>query len=184
MSCIIDNGFNLGCSVVGGIEEVYIGNFDGEVTYDDTTDPDGIITALVDNPNDVSCYKFEQDIEFAGLTQTSQVSRENGTVFLESTLSMKMIGLDAKTRNLINLLMKAAVFIVVKSNEGTYYVLGVESPGRLSEGESSLGTAFGDMNGATLSFLFKSKNGAYVMDSTVLNTGVADPTKIAVNATT
>ncbi len=180
--CIIDNGYDFGCNTIGGVEEVYIGTFDGAVTY--TLDADNIITALDANPNSVSVYKFEQDIEFAGLEQTFQGSRDNGSVHYETVVSTKFIDLDASLRNLILKLGKAPVFIVVKSNAGLYYLCGLESPGRASEGMASLGVAQGDMNGATLSFLFKSANGAYLMDETVLNTGVADPAKITVNPTT
>jgi hypothetical protein len=184
MPCILDNGYNLGCNTIGGIEDVWIGTYDPEVTYDDTTDPDGIITLLVDNPNAVDCYNFQQDIEFAGLEQTGTFSRENGTVFYESVLSLKFIHLDANLRNLIKALGKAPIFAVVKSNQGDYYILGVESAGRATEGASSLGTAMGDMNGSTLSFTFKSIDPAYLCDGAILNTGVADPTLITVNATT
>jgi len=182
MSCILDNGFNLGCNVVGGIEEVYIGTFDGLVTY--TRDADDIITVLNDNPNSVSCYKFEQDIEFAGLVGTMTASRENGTVFYENVLSVKFVQLSADLRNLVKALGRAPIFAVVKSNAGEYYLLGDESAGRASEGESSLGTAFGDMNGSTLSFTFKSANPVSLCEGTILNTGVADPTLITVNPTT
>lgn len=182
MACVINNGINLGCATVGGIKTVYIGTFDPDVTY--TIDADSIITALNDNPNSVSVYNFQQDDEYAGVEQTTQVSRENGTVFLETVLSVKFIELDAALRNQALALSKAPIFAVVEANTGQHYLLGYENAGRLTEGALSLGTAFGDMNGATLSFTFKSQNGVYLMDSTVLNTGVADPTKIQVNATT
>ena len=182
MSCVIDNGINLGCSTVGGIKTVYIGTYDPEVTY--TLDADNIITALDDNPNSVSVYNFQQDDEYAGLEQPSTVSRENGTVFQESVLTLKFIHLDAALRNQALALSKAPIFAVAESNAGDFYLLGSENAGRLTEGSLSLGTAFGDMNGASLSFTFKSENGAYLMDAAVLNTGVADPAKITVNATT
>jgi hypothetical protein len=182
MSCVLDNGFNLGCNVSGGVKSVYIGTYDPDVTY--TTDADDIITVLDANPNSVDCYKFEQDIEFAGLEQTGQFSRENGTVFYESVLSVKFIQLDASLRNLIKALGKAPVFAVIESNAGEFYLLGVDSPGRATEGVASLGVAFGDMNGATLSFTFKSEDPASLCEGTILNTGVADPTLITVNATT
>lgn len=182
MSCTLTNGFNLGCNVVGGIKSVYIGTFDGEVTY--TRDADDIITVLDSNPNSVSCYKFEQDEEFAGLVGTGQFSRENGTVFYENVLSVKFIHLDANNRNLVKALGKAPIFAVVESNEGEFYLLGSASPGRATEGESGTGVAYGDMNGSTLSFTFKEKDPVTLCEGTILNTGVADPTLITVNPTT
>jgi len=184
MSCIIDNGLLLGCSSIGGVEKVWIGTYDGTVTYDTTTDPDGVITALIDNDNALNIYNFEQDIEYAGLEQTGNFSRENGTVFYESVLSVKFIELDAKLRNTILALGRAPVYAVVKSNAGHFYILGVESAGRATEGVASLGIAQGDMNGATLSFTFRSKGGAYLIDESLLNfDGTPDPTKITVEDT-
>lgn len=166
MSCIIDNGFALGCNSIGGIEKVYIGTYSA-ATY--TYDATNIVTGVTGAD---TVYLFEQDIEFAGLEQTGQFSRENGTVFYESVLSTKFIELDAALRNTILALGKAPVYAVVKSNAGAYYILGVESAGRATEGTASLGVAQGDMNGATLSFTFKSQNGAYLLDSAVLGTDI------------
>lgn len=167
MSCVIDNGFALGCNSIGGVEKVWIGTYDSDSTY--TTDADNVVTAVT---NGGTVYLFEQDIEFAGLEQTGQFSRENGTVFFESVLTTKFIELDAALRNTVLALAKAPLFAVVKSNAGHYYLLGVESAGRATEGVASLGVAQGDMNGATLSFTWKSANGAYLMESSVLGTDI------------
>lgn len=182
MSCIISNGFNLGCNTVGGVKSVYIGTFDGAVTY--TEDASETITALNDNPNSISCYKFEQDEEFSGVNGTLTAARENGTVFYENVLQIKFIQLTADTRNLVKAFGKAPIFAVVESNAGEFYLLGHDTPGRQTEGEASTGVAYGDMNGATLSFTFKSPEPLKLCEGTILNTGVADPTKITVNATT
>jgi hypothetical protein len=167
MSCIIDNGYTLGCNSIGGVEKVWIGTYTSDATY--ALDSDNIITGVTSGG---TVYLFEQDIEFAGLEQTGQFSRENGTVFYESKLSVKFIELDAALRNTIIALGKAPVFAVAKANAGQYYLLGVESSGRATEGTASLGVAQGDMNGATLAFTWKSANGAYLMDSTVLGTDI------------
>lgn len=167
MSCIINSGHALGCNTIGGVERVYLGTYSASATY--ALDSTNVITGVTSGS---TVYLYEMDIEFAGLEQTGQFSRENGTVFYESVLSTKFIELDASLRNSILALGKAPVFAVVKSNAGAYYVLGVESAGRATEGTASLGVAQGDMNGATLSFTWKSQNGAYLMDSTVLGVGI------------
>jgi hypothetical protein len=97
---------------------------------------------------------------------------------------MKFIHLDANLRNLVNALGKAPIFAVIESNAGEYFLLGTESPGRATEGVSSLGVAMGDMNGSTLSFTFKSENPAPLTVAGILNSGVADPTLITLTATT
>lgn len=167
MSCIIDGGYTLDCNTIGGVEKVYIGTYTSDATYQ--LDATNVITGATSGG---TVYLFEQDIEFAGLEQTGQFSRENGTVFYESVLSVKFIELDAALRNTVLALGKAPVFAIAKSNAGAYYLLGVENSGRATEGSASLGVAQGDMNGASLSFTWKSQNGAYLMDSAVLGTDI------------
>ena len=167
MSCIIDNGYTLGCNTIGGVEKVWIGTYDADSAY--TYDADNVITGVTSG---TTVYLFEQDMEFAGLIQTGQFSRENGTVFYESVLSVKFTNLDADLRNTILALGKAPVVAAVKSNAGLFYYLGVETAGRATEGTASLGVAMGDMNGATLSFTFRSANGAYLIEESVLGTDI------------
>jgi len=167
MGCIIDNGYTLGCNTIGGIERVYIGTFDADTTY--TLDIDNqIIGATGAN----TVFLFEQDIEFSGLEQTGQFSRENGTVFYESILSIKLIELTKELRNTMISLGRAPIYAVIKSNAGQHYLLGKESSGRATEGAASLGVAQGDMNGVSLSFTWKTPNGAFLMDEAVLGTDI------------
>jgi hypothetical protein len=167
MSCIIDNGYTLGCSSIGGLEKVYIGTYDADQAY--ALDANNVITAVTSG---VTVYLMEQDIEYAGLNQTGNFSRENGTVFYETALSVKFIELDADLRNLMIALGRAPIFAVAKSNAGQYYACGVESAGRASEGMASVGVAQGDMNGVTFTFTFRSPNGAFLLDPAVLGTDI------------
>lgn len=167
MSCIIDDGYTLGCSSIGGVEKVWIGTYDADSTY--TFDANNVITGVTSG---ATVYLMEQDIEYAGLNQTGNFSRENGTVFYETALSVKFIELDADLRNLMIALGRAPIFAVVKSNAGHYYACGVESAGRATEGMGSVGIAQGDMNGVTFTFTFKSPNGAFLLNSSVLGTGI------------
>jgi hypothetical protein len=166
MACIIDNGYTLGCASIGGVEEVYLATFDGDATY--TLDVNNIITACTSQ----SVYRFEQDSEYAGLAQNGVYTRENGTVHYESILSLKFVDLDATLRNSILALGKAPLFAVIKSVAGLYYVAGVETAGRATNGVASLGTAYSDMNGATLEITWKSQNGVYLMNASVLGTDI------------
>lgn len=167
MSCIIDQGWTLGCNTIGGVEKMWIGTWSADATY--TYDVDNIITGAT---SAATVYEMEGDIEFFGLVQTGAFSRENGTVFYESALSSKFIHLTAELRNLIVALGNAPLFAVVKSNAGEYYVLGVETAGRATEGMAQLGTLLGDMNGATLTFSWKSQAGAYLLDPAILGTDI------------
>lgn len=167
-NCNLNDGYVLGCSSIGGVELVYIGEWvNGVQVAQDTC---GTITGIT--TTGLTVYQFEQDIEFAGLAQTGQYSRENGTVFYESNLSIKLIGLDCNVRNRMVELGRSPLFAVVKSNAGDWYYLGLESAGRASAGEASVGTALGDMNGLSQTIQWKSANGAYLIDGDLVGTTI------------
>lgn len=167
-TCNLTDGFVLGCSSIGGVELVYIGEWvDGVVV---TQDACGIITGIT--TTGLTVYNFQQDIEYAGLTQAGNYSRENGTVFFQSDLSIKMIGLDCNLRNTMIELGRAPLFACIKSNAGDWYYLGLESSGRATAGDASLGTLLGDMNGLTQTITWKSANGAYLMDGALVGTTI------------
>jgi hypothetical protein len=167
-NCNLSEGYVLGCSSIGGLELVYIGEWVEGVTVQQ--DACGIITGIT--TTGLTVYQFEQDIEHAGLAQTGQYSRENGTVFYESNLSIKLIGLDCNVRNNMVELGRAPLFAVVKSNAGDWYYLGLESAGRASAGDASVGTALGDMNGLNQTLQWKSANGAFLINGALVGTTI------------
>lgn len=165
-TCNLTDGYVLGCSSIGGVEKVWIGEWVDNVNI--VQNACGIITGIT--TTGLTVYQFEQDIEFAGLVQTGNYSRENGTVFYESVLSIKLIGLDCNVRNRMVELGRSPLFAVVKSNAGDYYYLGLESSGRASAGEANLGVLLGDMNGLSQSISWKSANGAYLINGALVGT--------------
>ena len=167
-NCVLNDGYTLGCSSIGGVEKVWIGEWIDNVQV--AQDVCGTITGIT--TTGLTVYAFEQDIEHAGLVQTGNYSRENGTVFYESTLSIKLIGLDCNVRNRMVELGRAPLFAVVKSNAGDYYYLGLESSGRASAGEANLGVLLGDMNGLSQSISWKSANGAFLMDGDLIGSTI------------
>ena len=167
-TCNLNDGYLLGCSSIGGVEKVWIGEYVDNVTYAQSSC--GIITGIT--TTGLTVYSFEQDIEHAGLIQAGSYSRENGTVFYESTLSIKLIGLDCEVRNRMVELGRAPLFAVIKSNAGDYYYCGIESSGRASAGEANVGTLLGDMNGLSQSISWKSANGVFLMSGTLVGTTI------------
>jgi hypothetical protein len=167
-TCNLTDGYVLGCSSIGGVEKVWIGEWVDNVVV--AQDLCGIITGIT--TTGLTVYNFEQDIEHAGLTQAGNYSRENGTVFYESTLSIKLITLDCNVRNRMIELGRAPLFAVVKSNAGDYYYLGLESSGRASAGDANLGVLLGDMNGLNQSISWKSANGAYLINGSLIGTTI------------
>lgn len=152
MSCIIENGYDLGCFGTGGVKAIYIANFSGSATYttDSSTDE---ITATTHGE---TFFKFEQDIESALFNETITPSRENGTVFYESTCAIKMFNNDTSVRNLVKALGKSPLTVLIEDNNGGYWMMGTDTAVRATEGSRGFGQAFGDMNGAQLTFSYKS----------------------------
>jgi hypothetical protein len=167
-TCNLTDGYVLGCSSIGGVEKVWIGEWVDNVAIQQ--DSCGIITGIT--TTGLTVYSFEQDIEHAGLVQTGNYSRENGTVFYESILSIKLITLDCNVRNRMVELGRAPLFAVVKSNAGDYYYLGLESSGRASAGDANLGVLLGDMNGLNQSISWKSANGAFLINGALIGTTI------------
>lgn len=166
-TCNLTDGYVLGCSSIGGVEKLWLGEWEDVVAYQQSAN--GTITGLTSG---FTVYEFEQDIEHAGLTQAGNYDRNNGTVFYESTVSLKMIGLDADVRERLVELGRAPLIGIVKSNAGDYYLCGVETAGRASAGDASLGVALGDMNGVNLSISWKSANGVFLMAEALLGTTI------------
>jgi hypothetical protein len=167
-TCNLTDGYVLGCSSIGGVEKIWLGEYvdNVQVTYDTCGTITGITTT------GLTVFSIEQDIEFAGLVQTGNYSRENGTVFYQSDLSLKLIGLDCNVRNRMVEIGRSPLFAVVKSNAGDYYYLGLESSGRASAGNANTGTLLGDMNGLSQTVTWKSANGAFLIDPTLLGTTI------------
>ena len=163
--CIIDSGYDLGCFGTGGVNKIYIANYSGSATYD--IDANGIITG---SNNGNTFYEFEQDIETALFNESVNPSRENGTVFYESTVAIKMFNNDATVRNTVKALAKAPLSVLIEDNNGEYWVMGTETAVRATEGSRGFGQAYDDMNGAMLTFTYKSAEPVPNVDGTIVGT--------------
>jgi len=171
MSCILSNGYTLGCrDNVGGVEEVYIGTWNGTLLgY--TIGTNSTITAFTGST--VSFYKFEQEIETASFTQKSVPSIENGTLYYEQTLSITLHKLDAALRNQILILDRGKWRIIIKDRRGNYWLMGKVNPVRTTESNPGLGKAFGDLNGATITFSTKELEPAPIVDESAVLSVIA-----------
>jgi len=179
-------GSTNGCSVSGGVSQIYIGNFDSGQTFipDAVT---GIITTFTQNPSPAvgvtpGVWKFDMEAEWSGLEGTGNFSLENGTIFYESKLSMQFSHLDNELRTILMQLGKAPLYAIIQSTEGDWYVLGDLIAGRTSASTATLGKTMGDLNGATMEITFKSKEPLKLIDNALLvPSATATPTDIPVN---
>ena len=152
MSCDIANGVAEPCkSVVGGLDAIYIINYGDyaatDLTYDVTN------TDMINDINSVSnVYKFE--LKGANsFEQTITSSRDNGTTYVEQTLTCVLKQQSAAKHKLVKLLAYGRPHVIIRSRAGQYFLAGLERGMDLTTGAISNGTAMGDMNGYTLTFV-------------------------------
>jgi hypothetical protein len=150
--CDIANGLAEPCkTAVGGLDAMYIINYGdyapSDITYDATQ------TDMISDINGVtSLYKF--DLKGANsFEQTITSSRDNGTTFVEQTLTVTLKQQSAAKHKLVKLLSYGRPHIVIRTRAGQYFLAGLERGMDLTTGVVSNGTAMGDLNGYTLTFV-------------------------------
>lgn len=158
-NCTTLAGIVLDCrDNVGGIESVFIENVDtslalgtvtaGAVAFGDVT-IDGVALAA----DLTSMDKYECVKQTGALTETGTFSDENGTVFFTSVASTVFNKLDAaKLSELYNLAISAKLLVLVKDNNGKFWMVGNDRGAVASASTEETGTAYGDRNGMTMEF--------------------------------
>lgn len=136
----------------GGIRSIYMVEYDAT---DTVTKSSGEISAhsLV---NDRVYFKWELPEQTAALSAPIQVSLQNGTVFYEAMLSLRLVGLTQAKINELKIAAKTRLRIIVRDNEGSYWMLGAVL-GANMEGDNQfvIGAGFGDHKGATVNFVHR-----------------------------
>lgn len=169
MACIINSGYALGCrDNIGGIQEVYIRSYSAATVY--TYDSTGIITGST-SPAAGTYYRVAQRAETAEfIPGEGQHSIENGTNFWQQTVNLTFTKYQASVRNLVYNLALAEIEIIVLDQNGQYYLVGEVNGANLTASNANVGKAYGDMNGATVTFLAKEPKPAAQVSSTFFAT--------------
>lgn len=176
-TCDITSGFSLGCrDNTGGVNALYI--LSGSV--DTVTAADGVISDL---DGTGTFYKFELFRQTSDFTETLNSTPENGTVFYEQTLNAMFHKMQSSVRNQVKILASNPnLKIIVETNNGSadgvgkFWYLGEGRGLQLTSGTAQTGTAFGDMNGYSLTFVGQEPSPAQELgDQVLLNnlTGIA-----------
>ena len=153
-TCDITSGFTLGCrDNTGGIANLYIlsGSID---TVADASE--GLISGITGSGEFFQYELFRQTSDFS---EAISATPENGTVFYEQSVNAVFFKLQSSTRNQVRVLAKNPdLKIIVETNNGSedgvgkYWLLGEENGVQLLSGTGATGTAFGDLNGYSLTF--------------------------------
>jgi len=164
MACDLANGRLEVCKdAVGGIDAIYFINF-GDYDYPSGITYDGTNVDVVDAVSGVSnLYKYE----LKGTNSFEQVvnsSRENGTSFVEQTLSVTLKKQDATTHKSVKLLSYGRPHVVICNRNNQFFLAGIEHGMELTTANVSNGTAMGDLNGYTLTLVGQEKLLANLID--------------------
>jgi hypothetical protein len=162
MACDIANGRLEVCKdAVGGIDAIYFINYGieaADITYDGTnTDVIDAVTGVT------SLYKYELKGTNV-FTQVVTSSRENGTSFVEQTLSVQLKKQDIATHKTVKLLSYGRPHIIIRDRNDKFYLAGLNWGMELTTGNVESGTAMGDFNGYSLSFVGQEKIFANLID--------------------
>ena len=158
MACeLITHGYADDCqSNVGGIKAIYFLNY-GVVGTQPTanygaTDFTDQLNTLTLTPAASTLYKYE--LKGANsFEQTITSSRENGTTFVEQTLTFTTKGLSALQTKQMKLLAYGRPTVIVQTNSNKFLLAGLEYGVDVTTGVISNGSSMGDLVGYTMTLV-------------------------------
>lgn len=157
-NCTTLAGITLDCrDNVGGIETVFIENIETSLAVTATAGVAAVADVLVDTvalDATLSSMDVYECVKQTGmLEETGTFSDENGTVFFTSVATAVFNKLDgAKLNELYELAVSAKLLVIVKDNNGKYWLVGNDRGAVATSSTEGTGTAYGDRNGISMSF--------------------------------
>ena len=171
MACSLTTGRKVPCkSAVGGIKTIYFADYG---TLGDASISAGEITALAGTPD-----FFQFDVKGSSALETAiNSSRENGTTFYESTLTMALTFQDKATQEELKLIAHARPHVAIEDYNGNFFLLGLEHGAEVTGGSITSGAAMGYLSGYSLTIVAQETAPPYFVTSTVI-TGDASAVQI------
>ncbi len=162
MACSLTTGRKVPCkSAVGGIKTIYFADYG---TLGDASISAGEITALAGTPD-----FFQFDVKGSSALETAiNSSRENGTTFYESTLTMSLTFQDKATQEELKLIAHARPHVAIEDYNGNFFLLGLEHGAEVTGGSITTGAAMGDLSGYSLTIVAQETAPPYFVTSTVI----------------
>ena len=141
----LTSGRPLQCKdAVGGIKKIFFAQTLGALTIG--------ADEIIEDIAATTVFQYDLPNQTGNFTQTIQSSTENGTVFFEQVVNIKLNKLTATDRKEIKLLSQENLYIFVFDANNNLFLVGEENLAQVTAGSISTGTARGDMNGYDLTF--------------------------------
>ena len=164
MACDLTLGRKEPCKdVVGGLKNVYFVDFGDLGTVTLTNDEITNITGLNQDGN-LTAFKYELKGN-SSFEQAITSSRENGTTFVEQTLTLTLKKLTKEFNKELKLLAYSRPHVAIEDYNGNVFMMGLEHGAEVTGGTVSTGAAMGDLSGYTLTMVASEISPANFMDS-------------------
>lgn len=156
MPCSLTKGFNLDCKdSVGGIIEIKIKAFSPADLANFTVNTDGSVT--ISTAGQSGWYKYELNKENGTLEEKLTTNIENRSYAYEATVKFSLYNLSKDKQIELQLVAKNRLWVAVKTQEGTAWLLGYDTGADLSEVIASTGKALTDKNGYDVTIVSRQK---------------------------
>lgn len=162
MACELTAGFLLDCKdTIGGIKAIYLqqhADFYSGVTIDPNTEE---VSALPEE----DVYKYMCPKHTGSFTEEVASSVENGTIFYTQTVTATFFKLSAARRKQLELVAKNRLVVFVQDNNDNIWMVGRMDGAEVTAMTTATGTAKGDLNGYTITFVAEEAHKAYRLES-------------------
>lgn len=162
MSCEITKGRLEPCKdSVGGVKNIYIVNYDGDL-FEDAVITDAEITSVAEK---YDAFKFELRGENS-FEEVGTTDRNAGTTFFETTATLVLKKQDKATQKELQLLSYGRPHIIAEDYNGNLRLFGLENGGEVAV-TSVTGANMEDLNGYNLEVTFRERTMAPFIDPTI-----------------
>jgi hypothetical protein len=173
INCTLSTSLVMDCKdSMGGIQELYVSI--RSLVTDISINPSAHTVDDFTFSGGAGFYTYRLRDEAGGLTQTSQGEEAAGTHFFERALTFNVDALTTIKRNELQALLKSYTIVVVKDNNGRYWLVGDERGMRDAIGsEIGTGTAKTDLNGFVINLVDHVKWLAYEVEKDAVTNNLA-----------
>jgi hypothetical protein len=173
INCTLSTSLVMDCKdSMGGIQELYVSI--RSLVTNISINPSANTVDDFTFTGGAGFYVYKLRDEAGGLQQTSQGEEASGTHFFERALTFNVDALTTIKRNELQALLKSYSIIVVKDNNGRFWLVGDTRGMRDAIGsEVGTGTAKTDLNGFTINLVDHVKWLAYEVEANAVTTNLA-----------
>lgn len=169
MSCLLTLAFDLDCNdSIGGIDEIYVLE---NASIESVTEASGVVTAIA-TTGSKKFNRYQLKDEVGSLQSAVNHNQPNGTTFFEHTVVFNMSQLTTTRRNEMLILTRTSTTVIVKDENGRYWMAGKTKGMYPSAGDFGTGTAKGDLNGISMTLIAREKEPPVEVTSSLIDSSL------------